>query len=111
KCTKIVTNVCTRFIGNNHDGFHGLSSLKHCREHAEYCGSIQRKQYARVIIVAYSKWPEASLTTTPEANLMQRALRKAFGNQGVSAALVTDNGTNFTVNSLEECIKGFERRH
>ncbi|KAA3682321.1 uncharacterized protein DEA37_0001974, partial [Paragonimus westermani] len=34
------------------------------------------------------------------------ALRKLFCRECVPAALVTDNGTHFTAESLGECIKG-----
>jgi hypothetical protein len=51
------------------------------------------------------------LTTNATAEFTQHALRKTFAREGVPFALVTDNGTHFTAQSLKEWLRGLGCRH
>ena len=81
------------------------------RIHADYCGPFLNKYYALVLIDSYSKWPEVFFTTNATADFTMRALRKTFSREGVPIALVTDNGTHFTSQELENWLKGLGCRH
>jgi Integrase zinc binding domain/Integrase core domain len=81
------------------------------RIHADYCGPFFGKYYALVVIDSYSKWPEVYFTNHATAEFTQYALRKVFSREGVPNVLVTDNGTHFTANSIEEWLRGIGCRH
>ncbi|KER28078.1 hypothetical protein T265_04991 [Opisthorchis viverrini] len=81
------------------------------RIHADYCGPFLNKYYALAVMDSYSRWTEVFLTTSPNSEFTQYALRKLFSREGVPIVLVTDNGSHFTAKPLKYWLKGLGCRH
>ena len=75
------------------------------RIHADYCGPFLGKHYALIIEDAFSKYPEVFLTTSANADFTQWALRRFFAREGVPNVIVTDNGTHFAADKLQQWLK------
>ena len=88
-----------------------LSTESWQRVHADYCGPFLKHYYALVVIDSFSKWPDVFFTTSPTAEFSQSALRKLFSREGVPNVLVTDNGTHFTADALNDWLKGIGCKH
>ncbi len=63
-----------------------------------------------VVVDAFPKWPEFFITRHATADFTQKALRKTFSREGVPAAVVTDNGRNFSVKSVTDWLRQIGRR-
>ena len=81
------------------------------RIHMDYCGPFLNRYYALVIIDSYSKWPEVFFTEHPTANFTMLALRKLFSREGVPIAVVSDNGSPFSANSVTQWLNSLGCRH
>ncbi|VDP67654.1 unnamed protein product [Echinostoma caproni] len=79
--------------------------------HVDYCGPFFNKYYALVIVDSYSRWPEVYFTTTPSSEFTIRALRKTFSREDVPHAIVTDNGSHFTVKKVTDWLNSVSCRH
>ncbi|KAA3670059.1 uncharacterized protein DEA37_0006477, partial [Paragonimus westermani] len=106
---QIIRNICEQHKDKIiRSQFHKNSGTAH---HVDAINPGIRVPKDRPIASTVAKWPEDFLTTSPSADFTQHALRKVFWGEGVRAALVNDNGTHFTVNSLGEWIKGLGCQH
>lgn len=75
------------------------------RLHADYCGPFLGTHWALIVEDGFSKFPEVFLTTSPTAEFTKAALQKLFAREGIPMALVTDNGTHFSVSHLQEWLR------
>lgn len=75
------------------------------RIHADYCGPFLGRYWALVVEDAYSKFPEVFLTTSATAAFTKRALQSFFAREGIAQVLVTDNGTHFTQQDLQDWLR------
>ena len=75
------------------------------RIHADYCGPILDRYYILVVLDAYSKYPEAFITTSATAEFTREALQKMFAREGIAQVIVTDNGRHFTDSALQAWLK------
>lgn len=75
------------------------------RIHADYCGPFLGQYFALIIEDSYSKFPEVFLTKGATAEFTKSALQKFFAREGISQVFVSDNGTPFTAELLQQWLK------
>ena len=75
------------------------------RIHVDYCGPFFGQYYALIIGDSYSKFPEVFLTKEATADFTKHALQKFFAREGIAQVLVSDNGTPFTAQSIQQWLK------
>ncbi|VDP88611.1 unnamed protein product [Echinostoma caproni] len=88
-----------------------VSSESWQRIHVDHGGPFFNMSYALVIVDSYSRWPELYFNTSPSSEFTIRALRKTFSREGVSHAIVTDNGSHFTAKKVSNWLNSVSIRH
>jgi transposase InsO family protein len=75
------------------------------RVHGDYCGPFFNRYYILVLEDAYSKFPEAFITTSANADFTREALQKFFAREGIPQTFVTDNGSHFKAKELQDWLR------
>lgn len=70
------------------------------RVHVDYAGPIFQKYYILIVVDAFSKWPEAIVTSNNSSSTTINALREIFARLGLPNILVSDNAKNFKSDSV-----------
>ena len=74
------------------------------RIHADHAGPFLG-HYFLIVIDAYSKWPEVKVVNSLSSISTIHALRGMFATHGIPRLLVTDNGTAFTSQDMEQFLR------
>jgi len=95
------------FKSNNHPKWKPwpLSFEPMQRVHADYCGPFLDRYYALIVIDSFSKYPEVFLTQSASSEFTRKAFQKFFAREGIPHCVVSDNGTHFTAQKLQDWMK------
>lgn len=80
------------------------------RIHIDWAGPYKNK-YFLIRVDAYSRWPEVFVVNNTTSATAIRLLRSVFATHGLCEVLVSDNGTSFTSNDMQNFLKANNIRH
>lgn len=80
------------------------------RLHIDFAGPYMNKNFL-IVVDAYSRWPEIFMVNNTTSSTVIRLLRSLFATHGLCEVLVSDNGTSFVSNEMEQFLKANNIRH
>nr|VZI34367.1 unnamed protein product [Spirometra erinaceieuropaei] len=80
------------------------------RVHIDFAGPLNGVSYL-ILVDAYSKWPEIAPLNPATASATITFLRRIFSQHGLPEVLVSDNGSQFTSSTFEDCCRQHNIQH